>query len=94
LAAAVLVYPIVGVREVSEVAGGGKYVKLLNPWDGLNGCASTTWAGAWGRTAPEWSNLPVIAKELGGPPEPGEGLFWMSFEDFVKGFNKVSRSAC
>merc|ERR1719181_2615781 len=37
----------------------------------------------------EWNNLPGVAKELGGKPRSEECAFWMSFEDFLAGFNKV-----
>jgi hypothetical protein len=30
-----------------------------------------------------------VAKELGGKPREAEAAFWMTFEDFVSGFNKL-----
>ena len=88
-----LTYPIVGMKEVSDASGGGRYVQLRNPWKQIGeGTNAKQWEGAWGSSregAAEWSNLPGVAAELGGRPREADGRFWMTFEDFVEGFNKV-----
>ena len=93
-----LVFPVLAVKEVSEAAGGGRFVKLHNPWKAIGeGNKAAVWEGAWGQTLPggaEWNNLPGVAKELGGKPREAEAAFWMTFEDFVSGFNKVWLSQC
>ena len=88
-----LVYPILELRQLGTPAeeGGGQFVKLRNPWKQIGEAAGAgkarEWEGAWGLNAPEWQNLPGVAQELGGKPR--DGSFWMRFEDFVVGFNKV-----
>ena len=88
-----LVYPVLELREVSEAAGGGRFVKLRNPWKMIGeGTKASHWEGPWGQSLPggaEWNNMPGVAKELGGKPREAECAFWMPFEDFVTGFNKV-----
>ena len=93
MAGEALTYPIVGMKEVSDASGGGRYVQLRNPWKQIGeGTNAKQWEGAWGSSregAAEWSNLPGVAAELGGRPREADGRFWMTFEDFVEGFNKV-----
>ena len=88
-----LVYPVIGMKEVSNDSGGGRYVKLRNPFSkiGDNVTKAKEWEGPWGSSragAAEWSAHPGVASELGGKPRDSS-TFWMSFEDFVSGFNKV-----
>ena len=88
-----LVYPILELKEVSDASGGGRFVKLRNPWKSIGeGNKAAVWEGPWGQSLPggaEWNNLPGVAKELGGKPRESESAFWMTWEDFLSGFNKV-----
>ena len=85
-----LVYPILELKEVAAEAGGGRFVKLRNPWKTIGeGNKAASYEGPWGNGLPEWNNLPGVAKELGGKPREQEAAFWMPFEDFLHGFNKV-----
>ena len=91
--AEVLVYPILELRQLGTPAeqGGGQFVRLRNPWKQIGEHATAgrarEWEGAWGNNSGEWQNLPGVAAELGGKPR--DSSFWMTFADFVAGFNKV-----
>ena len=81
-----LVYPLVEMKE----AQGSQYVRLRNVYKGDEKGGKPTareWEGAWGPASAEWQNLPGVASALGGKPR--DGSFWMSWQDFISGFNKV-----
>ena len=81
-----LVYPML---ECKQVDGAGQYVRLRNPYAKMpDGKAAPEWRGAWGGAAAEWQDNPGVAAQLGGRP-PRDGSFWMDFNDFCRGFNKV-----
>ena len=92
-----LVYPILELKQLTPAQGGLQFVKLRNPWKQIGELAGPAgkardWEGAWGNSAADWQNQPGAAKELGGKPRPSEGAFWMPFEEFVRGFNKVGQA--
>ena len=61
-------------------------MRLRGVWAKL-GESRPEWKGAWGASSVEWQNQPAVGEELGGKPQ--DGTFWMRFEDFCAGFNKV-----
>ena len=70
-------YTVIGVGELRDV----KLVNLRNPW------GSFEWNGPWSDNSREWTNefkqffKPVFDKD--------DGAFWMSYQDFVKNFQRV-----
>ena len=64
--------------------GGQKFVKVRNPW------ATFEWKGAWSDGSKEWTQNPKIAKELAYVNDKNDGVFWMSFSDFVTYFNQIA----
>ena len=81
-----LVYPLV---EMKEVDGSG-YVRLKNCWgkvgEGKDNSAPE-YKGDWGASSASWQNDQGVAAALGGKPR--DNTFWMSYEHFLAGFNKV-----
>jgi hypothetical protein len=78
-----LAYPVTELKEV----GGLGYVRLRNPWGKINETAAPEYKGDWGPASATWQNEQDVARALGGRPR--DGSFWMSFEAFLSGFNKV-----
>lgn len=63
--------------------------RLRNPWRLVNGVQrAPEWRGAWSTSSPEWQSQPGLATSLGGRPR--DGSFWMTFADFLHGFNKIN----
>ncbi|KAL1518789.1 hypothetical protein AB1Y20_003072 [Prymnesium parvum] len=80
-----LIYPVLELRE----AQGQQFVRLRNPWRLVNGVQrAPEWRGAWSTSSPEWQSQPGLATSLGGRPR--DGSFWMTFADFLHGFNKIN----
>jgi len=46
----------------------------------------TEWNGAWSDKSEEWTKHPDIAKQL-KVNDANDGLFWISFDDFVDNFS-------
>lgn len=70
-----------------EVAG-FKLLKVRNPW------GQGEWTGDWSDSSETWTEHPEVRSALERNPladftlEP-DGTFWMSFDDFVKAYNKI-----
>ena len=80
-----LVYPLLECKQLED---GGQFVRLRNPYAKMpDGKAAPEWRGAWGNAAADWQDNPGVATQLGGRPR--DGSFWMEFNDFYRGFNKV-----
>lgn len=62
-------YSLLDLRDVHGI----QLVKLRNPW------GRGVWNGAWSETSDLWS--PDLRQQL-QPEGPGEGVFWMPFEEF------------
>jgi len=79
-------FSVISVRTAGGTfgMGGQKFVKVRNPW------ATFEWKGAWSDGSKEWQEFPKIAKELGYVNDKNDGVFWMSFADFIKFFNQIS----
>jgi len=74
------VYSILAVRQVNDY----RLIHIRNPW-GIK-----QWQGPWSDSAREWElkeNQGVV--DALGYVIRDDGTFWMSFQDFVKQFNKL-----
>jgi len=79
-------YSILEAKDVKLSFFGGKRVflfQLRNPW------GSGEWQGAWSDKAPEWTQHPSIAKEV-GKQDVDDGRFFMAIEDFVKYYDVIT----
>ncbi len=65
-----------------------RLVKLRNPHGKGTKSCPTEWNGAWADDSVLWTQNPDIARALAHQPA-NDGIFWMSFSDFVKSFDKV-----
>lgn len=60
-----------------------KLLQMRNP----HGPDGKEWKGAWGDFSPGWDWYPEIAEELGyKPTSRKDGLFWISYNEFLKYF--------
>ena len=58
-------------------------LQLRNPWgDGQE------WTGDWGDASPQWESHPEVRDALKFAPIE-DGLFWISWEDFLSRFTTV-----
>ena len=78
-----LAYPVLELRDVD----GAGFVRLRNPWAKVGDQAAPEYKGAWGSAAADWQNDQATARALGGRPR--DGTFWMPWDAFVRGFNKL-----
>ena len=72
----------------AEEFGPVRLVKLRNPHGKGTPAQPTEWRGAWSDDAPEWPLHPNIAAMV-GHENVHDGIFWMSFSDFAKTFDKL-----
>jgi calpain-15 len=70
-------YTIINVADCL----GYKLLNLRNPW------GSFEWKGAWSDNSAEWT--PEMIQMLQPVFDPEDGAFWMSFEDFLKNFQRI-----
>lgn len=47
------------------------------------------WDGDWSDNSPLWKKHTGVALEIGKPEEKEDGIFYMSWEDFIRLFNTV-----
>ncbi|XP_075165551.1 calpain A isoform X3 [Haematobia irritans] len=59
-------------------------VRLRNPWGN-----EAEWNGPWSDSSPEWRYIPDEQKHEIGLNFDRDGEFWMSFQDFLKYFERV-----
>ncbi|XP_058831659.1 calpain-B-like isoform X2 [Topomyia yanbarensis] len=59
-------------------------LRLRNPWGNNN-----EWNGAWSDKSPEWTFIPDETKREIGLIFEVDGEFWISYQDFVKYFDRV-----
>ena len=71
-------YTLIGAHEVE----GHKIVQLRNPW------GSFEWNGAWSDESDEWADNPKV-KEALEPTVADDGIFYMSYADFMCNYEKV-----
>ncbi|VDK76567.1 unnamed protein product [Litomosoides sigmodontis] len=77
-------YSITGMKMVS-----GKYVsipllRIRNPWGNEH-----EWNGAWSDNSKEWKNISQQERDEMGLVFAHDGEFWMSFNDFLRYFEKM-----
>jgi hypothetical protein len=65
-----------------------RLVKLRNPHGRGTQNFPTEWNGDWSDDSPLWAAHPDIARVV-AHQAANDGIFWMSFSDFVKSFDKV-----
>ena len=71
-------YSIISVTTINDEL---RLVRLRNPWGQL------VWTGDWSDQSPLWS--PELQEVL-QPYYGSDGIFWMSFTDFQRYFEKVT----
>lgn len=72
-------YAILDVKETSDKKH--KLVKIRNPW------GTFEWKGMWSDGSKSWTT--AYRKEMGAT-SADDGIFWMSFQDFIVTFDKIS----
>jgi hypothetical protein len=79
-------YSILDLFHGEGRGGGLRLLRLRNPW---SGGASRAWSGAWCDGSREWDAVPALRERLGPFRQADEGVFFMSFDDFVAHFSHV-----
>ncbi|KAI1727282.1 calpain family cysteine protease domain-containing protein [Ditylenchus destructor] len=79
-------YSITGMRVLSTSRFGRAttLIRLRNPWGN-----SQEWNGSWSDNSPEWRAISPREKHEMGLTFAHDGEFWMSFEDFMRNFEKM-----
>jgi len=80
-------YSILQVRKVNDgfMSIGGtdyKMVECRNPW------GTGEWKGDWSDKSPLWEKHPTVKKLLDFE-DRDDGAFWMSWDDFIKNWEKI-----
>nr|XP_029708165.1 calpain-B-like isoform X4 [Aedes albopictus] len=70
--------------QTPNVKGKIPLLRLRNPWGNAN-----EWNGAWSDKSPEWKYIPEETKREIGLIFELDGEFWMSYQDFVKYFDRI-----
>ncbi|CAM9362615.1 unnamed protein product, partial [Discosporangium mesarthrocarpum] len=58
-----------------------RLLRIRNPW------GRKEWTGDWSRTSEVWTERTL--SDLGGRGRPGDGTFWMGWQDFISRFQVV-----
>ncbi|KAH7698295.1 calpain Clp-1, partial [Aphelenchoides avenae] len=77
-------YSITGMRIVSTQYGRIPLLRIRNPWGN-----DQEWNGAWSDNSREWRSIPENVKREMGLTFDHDGEFWMSFDDFMRHFEKM-----
>nr|CAD2198470.1 unnamed protein product [Meloidogyne enterolobii] len=77
-------YSITGMRIVSTTYGNVPLLRIRNPWGN-----EQEWNGPWADNSKEWNQLPADLKKDMGLNFAHDGEFWMSFDDFIRNFEKL-----
>ena len=77
-------YSLLSAEEWGEI----RLVKLRNPHGQGSEESPTEWNGPWSDHSAEWAKHPEIADQV-GHERIHDGIFWMSFSDFVTTFDKI-----
>jgi calpain-15 len=73
-------YSIMDVRELH----GFKLICLRNPW------GSFEWKGDWSDNSGMWNKHPLVkARIWPDTKNDNDGIFWMSWEDFIKSYDTI-----
>lgn len=71
------------VLNVVNLAGGIRLLQLRNPW------GNQVWTGDWSDGSRTWQSMGQNLREQLQPYRANEGIFWISFADFQRYFEKV-----
>ena len=71
-------YTLMNIYKINTKSGEERLVKLRNPW------GNNEFNGAWGHYSKKWT--PEIKKQCDYEGENDEGIFYMSYNDFIKYF--------
>jgi len=81
-------YSITRIKNVDiqtqRVSGKIPLLRIRNPWGNEH-----EWVGAWSDRSQEWQYIPEGEKQELGLTFESDGEFWMSFQDFMKNFNRL-----
>ena len=77
-------YSITGMRIVEGPRGQTPLLRIRNPWGN-----EQEWNGAWSDNSSEWRSVPDSVKKDMGLTFAHDGEFWMSFDDFMRNFEKL-----
>ena len=79
-------YAVLRCVEVKDHHGRHRLIKLRNPW------GHGEWNGAWCDDEENWTKrmrAKLAHPLMGNRKEMDDGIFWMSFEDFVQNFTDI-----
>ncbi|XP_061771469.1 calpain-9 [Nerophis ophidion] len=76
-------YSITGLQEVNYRGRKVKLIRVRNPW------GQVEWNGPWSDHSKEWDYVDKAEKSRILQNSTEDGEFWMDFEDFKAGFDKV-----
>ncbi|CAD5219944.1 unnamed protein product [Bursaphelenchus okinawaensis] len=79
-------YSITALQTVSGPRGMTPILRVRNPWGN-----DTEWNGAWCDGAPEWDYVSYEDRHKMQVVFKADGEFWMSFDDFVRNFEKLEQ---
>uniref|UniRef100_A0A7E4VCX7 Calpain catalytic domain-containing protein n=1 Tax=Panagrellus redivivus TaxID=6233 RepID=A0A7E4VCX7_PANRE len=77
-------YSITGMRIVDGPRGQVPLIRIRNPWGN-----EQEWNGAWSDNSSEWRSVPSDVKQDMGLTFAHDGEFWMSYQDFMRNFEKL-----
>lgn len=78
-------YRIYAIEKVERYSG--EQVTLVRMRTPVG--TSAEYLGAWGRSAPEWDEIPPNEKERLNLKYTPDGEFWMAYSDFVRTFSQL-----
>eukprot|EP01041_Mallomonas_annulata_P005248 gene5248-10501_t len=81
-------YSILDVKTPRLTTHTVRLLKLRNPWGEME------WKGDWSDSSPLWQTHPGVALEIGRPDISNDGIFYMSFDDFIKYFDMIDVLYC
>ncbi|KAM7540470.1 hypothetical protein Aperf_G00000041004 [Anoplocephala perfoliata] len=81
-------YSITRVAQVSTRNGPIQLIRIRNPWGN-----EAEWRGAWSDHSSDWNTISESDRRNLGITIEADGEFWMSYDDFVREFEKVEMCA-
>jgi len=77
-------YSILDIKTPMLTTNNVRLLKLRNPW------GTFTWDGDWSKNSSLWLTHPLVALNIGRKDDKSDdGVFYMSYEDFVKHFDTI-----
>lgn len=75
-------YSVTALKEVNYRGCAEQLIRIRNPW------GQVEWTGAWSDNSAEWNEVdPAEKEDFYVKMEDGE--FWMSFQEFLRQFNRI-----